>query len=181
MGRWAAEEKLMDFLQPGSWDEALAVKAANPEAVPLAGGTDVMVELNFARRRPPALLDLNRVPELRGWTVVGDRLRVGAGVTSAGRRAGLSAERRAGLSAERRGPRRATRSAAAGAGVGRADSRLAPDSQPGDHRRQPGLGVARGGLPSLLARGPRRGGGWFGPWRPVHSGRGVLHRGQAER
>jgi len=73
----------MEFLQPRTWDEALAAKAANPEAVPLAGGTDVMVELNFARRRPPALLDLTRVPELRGWTVAGDRLRLGAGVTYA--------------------------------------------------------------------------------------------------
>ena len=45
----------MEFLQPQSWAEALAVKAANPDAVPIAGGTDVMVELNFARRRPRGL------------------------------------------------------------------------------------------------------------------------------
>jgi len=43
---------LMEFLQPESLAEALAAKAAAPEAVPIAGGTDVMVELNFARRRP---------------------------------------------------------------------------------------------------------------------------------
>jgi CO/xanthine dehydrogenase FAD-binding subunit len=73
----------MDFLRPGSWDEALAAKAAMPDAVAIAGGTDVMVELNFARRRPPALLDLSRVPELRGWTESDGRLRVGAGVTYA--------------------------------------------------------------------------------------------------
>ena len=73
----------MDFLQPRSWDEAVAAKAANPEAVPVAGGTDVMVELNFARRRPPALLDLTRVPGLAAWRHDGGRLRLGAGVTYA--------------------------------------------------------------------------------------------------
>jgi CO/xanthine dehydrogenase FAD-binding subunit len=71
----------MEFLQPRGWTEALAVKAANPDAVPIAGGTDVMVELNFARRRPSALLDLTRVLELRTWTLADGRLRVGAGVT----------------------------------------------------------------------------------------------------
>jgi len=81
----------MEFLQPASWDEALAARASNTDAVPIAGGTDVMVELNFARRRPPALLDLSRVAELRGWTTAGGLLRLGAGLTYAeltGERAG---------------------------------------------------------------------------------------------
>jgi CO/xanthine dehydrogenase FAD-binding subunit len=73
----------MEFLQPVSLAEALEAKAATPEAVPIAGGTDVMVELNFARRRPEVLLDLNRVPELTGWTLQDGKLRVGAGVTYA--------------------------------------------------------------------------------------------------
>src|ERR1022692_9509 len=73
----------MDFLQPASWDEALAAKAASTAAVPIAGGTDVMVELNFDRRRPEALLDLTRVAELTGWTTAGGKLRVGAGMTYA--------------------------------------------------------------------------------------------------
>jgi len=83
----------MEFLQPGSLVEALAAKAASPDAVPIAGGTDVMVELNFARRRPLVLLDLTRVPELAGWSLQDGRLRVGAGVTYAeltGERGGLS-------------------------------------------------------------------------------------------
>src|SRR6266852_6000303 len=74
---------LMEFLQPGSLAEALAAKAANPDALAIAGGTDVMVELNFARRRPPVLLDLTRVSELAGWSWQDGRLRVGAGVTYA--------------------------------------------------------------------------------------------------
>src|ERR1700733_5120835 len=71
----------MDFLQPRSLPEALALKAEHPEAVPIAGGTDIMVEINFDARRPAALLDLNQVTELTRWGSDGDRLRVGAGVT----------------------------------------------------------------------------------------------------
>src|SRR5215472_15142824 len=87
----------MEFLRPRGLDEALAAKAAHPESVPIAGGTDVMVELNFARRRPAALLDLSDVTELTGWSEVGGRLRVGAGVTYAeltGERAGGELGRR---------------------------------------------------------------------------------------
>ncbi|PRX04798.1 UNVERIFIED_ORG: CO/xanthine dehydrogenase FAD-binding subunit [Actinomadura viridilutea] len=72
----------MEFLRPVSWEEALAAKAAHPGAVPVQGGTDVMVEINFDVRRPEALLDLNPVRELAEWDVAEDgRLRVGAGVT----------------------------------------------------------------------------------------------------
>jgi CO/xanthine dehydrogenase FAD-binding subunit len=71
----------VDFLTPRTWEEALAAKAAHPEALPIAGGTDVMVELNFDRRRPPALLDLTRVAGLADWGTDGAVLRIGAGVT----------------------------------------------------------------------------------------------------
>ncbi|MEE6262017.1 FAD binding domain-containing protein [Plantactinospora sonchi] len=70
----------MDFLQPTDWTEALALRAGRPEAVPVAGGTDVMVELNLDRRRPAALLDLGRVAGLADWGTDGDLLRIGAGV-----------------------------------------------------------------------------------------------------
>jgi|SRR5215218_5196360 len=71
----------MEFLQPRSLPEALAAKADRPEAVPIAGGTDVMVELNFDRRRPEVVLDLTRVPELADWSRSDGGVRVGAGVT----------------------------------------------------------------------------------------------------
>jgi CO/xanthine dehydrogenase FAD-binding subunit len=71
----------MDFLQPTTWDEALAARAEHPDAVPLCGGTDVMVELNFDRRRPAALLDLGRVAELREWAPEDGHIRLGAAVT----------------------------------------------------------------------------------------------------
>jgi CO/xanthine dehydrogenase FAD-binding subunit len=70
----------MDFMQPTSWTDALAVRAERLDAVPIAGGTDVMVDLNFDRRRPGALLDLGRVPELREWTTEDGWIRLGAGV-----------------------------------------------------------------------------------------------------
>ncbi len=71
----------MEVVSPTSLDEALRVKAEHPDAVPIQGGTDVMVELNFDRRRPELLLDLNGVPELRGWTQENGRVRLGSGLT----------------------------------------------------------------------------------------------------
>jgi CO/xanthine dehydrogenase FAD-binding subunit len=71
----------VDFLQPTSLREALEAKAERPEALPIAGGTDVMVELNFDHARPAAILDLTRVGELAAWDRDGGRCRVGAGVT----------------------------------------------------------------------------------------------------
>jgi CO/xanthine dehydrogenase FAD-binding subunit len=71
----------VDVLAPRTLEEALRLKAERPDAVPIQGGTDVMVELNFDRARPPALLNLNEVGELRGWSREGGRIRLGAGLT----------------------------------------------------------------------------------------------------
>src|SRR6202158_4003948 len=71
----------MEFLQPSTWAEALAMKSAHPDALPIAGGTDVMVEINLDRHRPPACMDLTRIDELSEWGMVDGLLRVGAGVT----------------------------------------------------------------------------------------------------
>jgi CO/xanthine dehydrogenase FAD-binding subunit len=71
----------MEFLQPATWEEALEAKAAHPEAMPLWGGTDVMVEMNFGRTRPEAILDLTRVAALTEHGRENGALRVGAGVT----------------------------------------------------------------------------------------------------
>ena len=71
----------MEFMQPATWAEALQIKAAHPQAVPIQGGTDVMVELNFDRHRPEFLLDLTRVSELAQWAPCGGHIWLGAGVT----------------------------------------------------------------------------------------------------
>jgi CO/xanthine dehydrogenase FAD-binding subunit len=69
------------FWQPQSLAEALDLKAQEPEALPLAGGTDLMVELNFDRRRPEALMDLTRVEELGRWHQDDGHIVMGPGVT----------------------------------------------------------------------------------------------------
>ena len=74
----------MEFLSPRSWADALAARSEHPGACPIAGGTDVMVDLNFDRHRPDVLLDLTRIPELREWSRTEDGgLRLGAGVSYA--------------------------------------------------------------------------------------------------
>src|SRR5439155_11359387 len=71
----------VDVVTPRTLDEALHLKAELPGAVPIQGGTDVMVELNFDRARPAALLNLNEVAELRGWSRENGTLRPGSGLT----------------------------------------------------------------------------------------------------
>jgi CO/xanthine dehydrogenase FAD-binding subunit len=71
----------VDVLTPRSLEEALRIKSDRPDAVPIAGGTDLMVELNFDRLRPPVVLDLTHAPELAGWSRENGTLRLGAGLT----------------------------------------------------------------------------------------------------
>ena len=71
----------MEVFTPHSLDDALRLKAEHPDAVPIQGGTDVMVELNFDRARPDVLLNLNEVAELRGSSRENRTLRLGAGLT----------------------------------------------------------------------------------------------------
>jgi CO/xanthine dehydrogenase FAD-binding subunit len=71
----------MDVLLPRSLEEALEMKAARPEAVPIAGGTDLMVAVNFGRLRPEAFLDVSRLPELHELRREDGHLFLGAGVS----------------------------------------------------------------------------------------------------
>jgi CO/xanthine dehydrogenase FAD-binding subunit len=73
----------VEVLSPRTLADALRLKAERPEAVPIQGGTDVMVELNFDRTRPETLLNLNEVDELRGWQRENGRIWLGAGLTYA--------------------------------------------------------------------------------------------------
>jgi CO/xanthine dehydrogenase FAD-binding subunit len=66
-------------IQPRSIEEALRVRREVPEAVVVAGGTEVMPVRNRGGRLGP-LLDLSRVEEL-GLVEAGDPVRLGAGVT----------------------------------------------------------------------------------------------------
>ncbi len=73
----------MRFLQPQTLEEALALKSQSPEAVPLAGGTDLMVDLNFDRRRPEAVMDLTQIETLRQWHRDNGEFVIGPGMTYA--------------------------------------------------------------------------------------------------
>ena len=71
----------MDVLAPRTLVEALQLKAEHPDAQPIQGGTDLMVELNFDRARPAALLNLAELAELRGWSRENGTVRLGAALT----------------------------------------------------------------------------------------------------
>src|SRR5438093_6407822 len=56
------------------------MKAAHTETTPIAGGTDVMVELNLDHGRPASIMDLTRIKDLTEWGTDDGLLRIGAGV-----------------------------------------------------------------------------------------------------
>jgi len=71
----------MEVLLPRTLEEALEMAASNQEVVPIAGGTDVMVELNMDLGRPETLMDVSRLPELAEWRRDNGHVFLGAGVT----------------------------------------------------------------------------------------------------
>ena len=151
----------MEFLQPACWADALAERAAHPDALAVAGGTDVMVEMNFDARRPPALLDLTRVPELAQWDLDDGRVRLGAGVSYTriigelgGRLPGLA------MAARTVGSPQIRNRGTVGGNLGTA-------SPAGDAH------------PPLLAARAHRGG--LGPRHPDDRHRRLLHRREAQR
>jgi CO/xanthine dehydrogenase FAD-binding subunit len=60
---------------PTSLDEAVA--SVSEGAIPLAGGTDLMVEVNFGHLRPDHIVSLRRVEALKQW----EGNRIGSGVS----------------------------------------------------------------------------------------------------
>jgi CO/xanthine dehydrogenase FAD-binding subunit len=73
----------MPVTVPHSLDAALSALASDPDATVLAGGTDLMVEVNDGRRAPAHVVAVGRIPELLGVRVEGDDLVIGAAVTHA--------------------------------------------------------------------------------------------------
>lgn len=71
----------MTAFLPVSLEEAFNAFEQCPDAQLLAGGTDFMVEVNYAHRRPPAVVCLHRVAELNGWRRDGAEVVLGAGIT----------------------------------------------------------------------------------------------------
>lgn len=69
---------------PDSVAAAVAALAGDPTATVLAGGTDLMVEVNDGHRRPDrSVVVVNRIPELRSWRRSADAssISIGAAVS----------------------------------------------------------------------------------------------------
>src|SRR6476659_3510057 len=75
----------MTCVAPTSLRDALAALADEPGALVIAGGTDVMVEVNMGHRKPVSVVSVSRVSELRSWRhdPATRTVRLGAGVTYA--------------------------------------------------------------------------------------------------
>jgi CO/xanthine dehydrogenase FAD-binding subunit len=71
----------MPALLPKTLDAALDMLASRPDATVLAGGTDLMVDVNEGRRRPHNVVAIDGIPELRGVRAVDGELIVGAATT----------------------------------------------------------------------------------------------------
>jgi CO/xanthine dehydrogenase FAD-binding subunit len=71
-----------ELIEPGTLAEALdALKAE--DAVPLAGGTNLLVDMRGRQAGPQTLVDLGRLSELQTITRQDDHIEIGAGVTVA--------------------------------------------------------------------------------------------------
>lgn len=67
---------------PHTLAEATEMLSGHPDAHLLAGGTDLMVEVNFNRRRPGSVIALRKVRELGEWNIdrAAGTVHIGAGV-----------------------------------------------------------------------------------------------------
>jgi CO/xanthine dehydrogenase FAD-binding subunit len=73
-----------DLLTPRTLPEALEMLAQGaPEVVPLAGGTNLIVDMRGGHHRPKVLMDLGKLEELRGVRVDDGYVVVGGGTTIA--------------------------------------------------------------------------------------------------
>ena len=68
------------FYRPAALAEAFALFEAHPEALPIAGGTDLMVYANQRYQRVPALVSLEALSELQELTLSDSELVLGAAV-----------------------------------------------------------------------------------------------------
>lgn len=77
------DAKSMTVLSPRSAAEAVKAYAKAPAALPLAGGTDLMVGWNMGQLNGRSVLDLSRVTEWKKIAVVSDGVDIGSLVTHA--------------------------------------------------------------------------------------------------
>ena len=70
----------MPVLRPTSVDQLLDILANDPSASLLAGGTDLMVEVNLHGRRPATVVSVRALEELAEWSHRSGRVTIGAGL-----------------------------------------------------------------------------------------------------
>ena len=68
------------IVSPTTLAEAIAARADNPEAMPLGGGTDLVVNIRRGIVAPPVLIDMNRVQELQAIRADENSIELGASV-----------------------------------------------------------------------------------------------------
>ena len=72
-----------DYHRASSIDDALRMLVTHPGAKLLAGGHSLIPLMKLRLATPPAVIDIGRVPELRGIAMIGSVLRIGALTTHA--------------------------------------------------------------------------------------------------
>ena len=72
-----------DVLKPQTLSGALDMLAADPKAFPIAGGTNLMVDVRSGKLAPETMIDLGAMDELRVITVTDTDITLGACVTIA--------------------------------------------------------------------------------------------------
>jgi xanthine dehydrogenase small subunit len=70
-----------EFVRPATLEEALSLLAQRPEAVLLAGSTDLGVAVNLLGVRAPLVVAIDRIPELRELQVGDDHVEIGAALS----------------------------------------------------------------------------------------------------
>lgn len=74
----------MEYTAPETIEEAIGLLAGtDSNARPLAGGTDLLVQMKTGGTSPGRVVDLKRIPELRAVSRDGDGFRIGAAVSGA--------------------------------------------------------------------------------------------------
>lgn len=69
------------YMKPENCQQLALMLDKHPEAVIIAGGTDIMVMVNIARRKFELLIDLSEISELKNIQVKNDGVHIGAAVT----------------------------------------------------------------------------------------------------
>ena len=69
------------FVRPADLQQALAILAEEPDATLVAGSTDWGVDVNLKGSRAKLVVAVDRLDELRGWSVTSDEMRIGAALT----------------------------------------------------------------------------------------------------